>query len=242
MHRLVVLPVATLLLAGCASYTLIPPDDCTRLQRALTGKERDKFLRLSYFVTPFFGDGTKKLLTHVPPEEVRLLQQPDGTPILPGEVEKIIPVNTPVRIVKVEFPTPWVLVERILYTPRTQPWVYLEIPGEPTTHSFILVLRQQIETPEDFIKELERYLSNHDLTPLLSEWPEPVRKAINEKHALQDMPVDALEIAWGYPETKHISYDGKKNRVETWRYPGGRRSAEISEGKAVKLTPGPDRP
>lgn len=223
-----------LLLPGCATYTLLSPEERSTLQRTLTGKDSDKYLRLSYFVTPFFGDGTKKLLTGVLPDQVRLLEQPDGTSISPGPAEKILTAGTPVRIIKVEFPTVWALTERVLYTPRIQPWVYLDVVGEPTTYPFILVLRPQIKTQEEFLAELERYLSNHDLTSLLASWPEPVRAAIKEKNAILDMPADALEMAWGYPEIKRITYEGQ-NKREEWIYPGARRSAQISEGRVLTL-------
>src|SRR5262245_7045834 len=66
---------------GCATYTRLPLEDRGSLERDLTGTHSEKYLRLSYYVTPFFGDASKKLLTPLPPEEVRLLRQPTGAPI-----------------------------------------------------------------------------------------------------------------------------------------------------------------
>jgi len=60
----------------------IPTEERTRLERDLTGKDRERFLRLSYYVTPFFGDATKRLLTAVPPDEVRIALQLSVDPVL----------------------------------------------------------------------------------------------------------------------------------------------------------------
>ncbi len=228
---------ALMLASGCATYTRLPQEDRLSLQRDLTGKHSEKFLRLSYYVTPFFGDASKRLLTPVPPEQVRLLNQPSGTPINPGPVEKILPAGTRVRILKVEFPTAWVTAERILYTPRTQPWIYLEAAGSAEILPLILVLRPGIDSNEEFVAELERYLSNLDPAPILARWSETVRQAVRTKTAIVDMPAEALEMAWGYPDLKRISFfDSVKN--EQWTYPDGQRVAFLADGRVARLEAG----
>jgi len=229
--------VAAALASGCATYTHLPLEDRGNLERDLTGRHSEKFLRLSYYVTPFFGDASKKLLTPVPPEEVRLLNQPSGAPIHPGPVERILPAGTRVRILKVEFPTTWAMAERILYTPRTQPWIYLEAATQPEGLPLILVLRQGIDSSEEFVAELERYLSNLDPAPIISRWSETVRQAVRTKNAVVDMPAEALEMAWGYPDVKRISFsDSVKN--EQWTYPDGQRVAYLADGRVARLESG----
>ncbi len=223
--------------AGCATYTHLPQQDRGILERDLTGKHSEKFLRLSYYVTPFFGDASKKLLTPVPPEEVRLLNQPSGTPIHPGPAEKILPAGARVRILKVEFPTAWAMAERVLYTPRTQPWIYLEAATQPQSLPLILVLRPGIETSEEFLAELERYLSNLDPTPILARWSEAVRQAVRTKNAIVDMPAEALEMAWGYPDVKRISFSDSVKK-EQWTYPDGQRIAYLADGRVARLETG----
>src|SRR4051794_27185727 len=122
MRSLLAALVAAALLSGCATYTALGSDDRASLERDLTGRQSERFLRLSYYVTPFFGDASKRLLTAVPPEQVRLLEQPNGSTVNPGPAERILPAGTRVRISRIEFPTPWAMTERVLYTPRTQPW------------------------------------------------------------------------------------------------------------------------
>lgn len=218
---------------ACASHTQVPADDRAALERELSGRDSQKFLKLSYFVTPFFGDGSKRLLTHVPPDEVRLLNHPDGTPVNPGAVEKILPAGTPVKITKVEFPTSWIVTERVPYTPRTQPWVYLEAADQPRALPFVLVLRQGIDTREQFVTELSRWLSDTDPRAMIEGWTEPVREAVRTKTAVTDMPADALEMAWGYPERIKRELEGDKWK-ETWVYPGKKRVAYLLDGKVVR--------
>lgn len=236
MRRLAcALPLA--LAFGCASQTKMAPQERATVERELTGPASEKYLRLSYFVMPFFGDGSKKLLSHLPPDEVRLVEHPGGEPVNPGAVEKILPAGTRVRITRVEFPTAWVFTERVPYTPRWAPWVYLEVADQPRTHPFILVLRQGIETHQDFLSELGRYLADRDLQPVLSAFSEPVREAIRKKTAVTDMPAEALEMAWGYPEVKRRELQGQSWR-ETWVYPGRRRIAHVVDGRLEKTETG----
>src|SRR5262245_9872490 len=117
-------------LAGCATnQTIVPPEQRASLKRNLEGQ--DRYLKLSFYATPFFGDATKRLLTPVPPEQVRLLEQPNGTPINPGAVEATFPAGTEVRIRALDFPTALAQTERVLVTPRTQPWLTVEVAGTP---------------------------------------------------------------------------------------------------------------
>jgi hypothetical protein len=226
----VTLAVLTL---GCASHTTIPAEERVRLERDLIGRG-DKFLRLSFYATPFFGDASKKLLTSVPPEEVRLLDTPGGEPINPGPIEKILPAATPVRVRQIELPTAWVVTERVLYTPRTQPWVYLDVQGESKEKPFILVLRPQIKSTQDFYAELERFITDQDPTTLMASWSEAVKEAIKTKTALAGMPADALTMAWGIPEKKRFTFV-EAAKHEEWVYPGGKRVAYLIDGVVDRL-------
>jgi len=209
------------------------------LVRELTSKRRDKFLRLSFYVMPFFGDPSKKLLATAPPEEVSLVKQPSGEPVNPGPVETILPAGTRVQITKVEFPTAVVLSERPLNTPRALPWIYLR-RGNRDGAPLILVLKADILSQEEFVAELERYLSDADLTPLLSSWSDVVQLAVRTKTAIIDMSGEALEMAWGYPDRKEISFvDSVRN--EEWIY-GKRRRAYLAEGRVVQRETGKEEP
>lgn len=239
MRHLLILLFCTL--TACASYTTLSPDEMSRIDRSVTQSQQGRFLKLSFYVTPFFGDGTKRLLTAVPPAEVRLLNDTSGNPINPGEVEKILPAGTKVRITKVEFPTALNVTGRLLYSPRTQPWVYLEAENHPKDTPLILVLRPQIKSQAEFDAELERSLVTSDPTEKLEQLPENVQIAIREKRAVLDMTADALERAWGYPERISVRYPEAGTgsaRTEVWTWPGGRRRAELADGQVVRVEGG----
>jgi hypothetical protein len=232
MRRFVL--VALLALSSCAeNQVLVPQSERASLERQLSGAER--YLKLSFFETPFFGDQTRLLLTALQPEEVRLLDNPDGTPINPGPVKQIFPVGTKARIKGIEFPTPLAMTGRVLMTPRYSPWVFLDIAGTPKDSvPYVLVLRMGLKTEADVLAEIDRYLSVDDPTARMTQWQQTVIDAVRSKQAVVDMPSDALEMTWGYPERKEISFEGDR-RKEVWRWPGGKRVAVLLDGRVSEL-------
>ena len=225
---------AALLLVGCTTTQVyIPSEARPGIVRQLEGE--DRFLKVSFFVTPFFGDASKKLLAAVQPDELRLLQGTDGTPIHPGAVEAVFPAGTLVRIKKVEFPSSFTMAERMLMTPRTLVWVHLDVGGTPkTAPPYVLVLRPGIRDEAEFLSEVDRYLGKEDPNPRLVALTDPMREAVLTKRAILDMTADALEMAWGYPESKKYSFEGER-KLETWTWPGGKRVALLSDGRVTEL-------
>lgn len=228
------LPGAVLLLSACAtSQVFVPPDQASALQRSYTGEER--FMRIAFHSTPFFGDSTKKLLSPVSPDQLRLLNNPDGSAVSPGPSERVFPPGTPVRILKIEFPTAYAMSERVLYTPRTLAWVYLDVAGAAKqSPPSVLVLRPGLKDENEVKTEVDRYLSKDDPKPMLEGFSEAVRAAIAEKKAIVDMPADALEMAWGYPERKKLELDGNVKQ-ETWSYADGKKVAVLRDGRVTLL-------
>jgi len=223
-----------LLLTGCATAQVaLPPEQVSSLERRLTND--DRFLRVSCYSTPFFGDDTKKLLTAVLPEQVRLLDDPQGQPISPGAVEATFGAGTPVRITKIEFPSAMVMAQRVLYTPRTLVWVYLDVGGTPKgSLPWVLVLRPGLTSEEELLTELDRYVTREDPTRRMESWPDAMRDAVRSKTAQVGMPGEALEMAWGYPAKKKIELEGDKRR-ETWTWADDKRTALLIDGRVVEL-------
>ncbi len=221
-------------LSACATAQIhLPPEQAASLERDLKGQER--FLRVSMYATPFFGDATKKLLTAVPPEQVRLLDNPDGTPNVPGRVEATFAAGTPVRILRLELPSSLTMAERVLYTPRTLAWVYFDVAGTPkNAPPYVLVLRPGLKEKDELLAELSRFASTESPSKLLDGFSDVVREAVRSKSALLDMPADALEMAWGYPERRKLELDGDK-RKETWTWPGEKRVAVLVDGRVTEL-------
>lgn len=226
--------VGALSLWGCAtSQVFVPPEQAAALQRTMAGEER--YLRVAFFATPFFGDATKKLLSPVSPEQLRLLLNPDGTPVSPGPAERVFAPGTPVRVLQLEFPTAYAMSERVLYTPRTLAWVYLDVGGTPKgSPPFILVLRPGLRDEQEVKSELERYLSKNSVAPQLDGFSDAVRAAVLEKKAIVDMPADAVEMALGYPERKVLELEGAVKK-ETWHYAEGQRLVVLRDGKVSEL-------
>ncbi|MBL8918501.1 MAG: hypothetical protein JNJ54_06540 [Myxococcaceae bacterium] len=226
--------LATVLLGGCAtSQVFVPPEQASALQRTYAGDER--FLKLSFHATPFFGDATKKLLSPISPDQLRLLTNPDGSPVNPGPSERIFPPGTPVRILKLEFPTSWAMSERVLYTPRSLAWVYLDVANTPKqSPPSILVLRPGLKDENEVRSEIDRYLSKENPKAVLDGFSEAVRAAVLEKKAVPDMSAEALEMAWGYPERKKYELEGSAKK-ETWFYADGRKQVVLLDGKVTEL-------
>ncbi|TQF09450.1 hypothetical protein FJV41_44520 [Myxococcus llanfairpwllgwyngyllgogerychwyrndrobwllllantysiliogogogochensis] len=218
---------------GCGNYTRMAPEARTSLQRTLTGPDAEQYLRVSGNVIPFFGDGSKRLLTPYAPDDVRFLDDSNGKPINPGAVERTLPVGTKLRITKVEFPTAWVVAERVLYTPRTWPWVYLAEEGKPDAPPLVLVLPPNLEQPNDFRAEVEKYLSAQNPKSQLEALAPPVRDAVREKRLVANMSADAVRMAWGPPELVRRTLEGTAKNEE-WTYPGGRRKAFITDGRLAR--------
>lgn len=240
MKRLLVV-LLVLLGTGCTSHTQIAPEDRASLEHTLSGPEADRYLRQSMYITPFFGDASKRLLTPYPPQEVLLLNDTKGQTLNPGPVEATLPAGSKVRIRQIEFPTAWVVTERILYSPRTLPWVYVDVQGAPKGPPLVFVLPSTLKTREEVLAEVDRTLTKQDPAAQLAAFPPPVQEAIRQKKSVEDMPAEALEMSWGPPEKLRRTLEGTK-RNEEWIYPGGLRHAFLSDGRLVKVEEKPTPP
>lgn len=217
-------------LAACAGNTLIPEPQRIQIEDDVAGHVR--YLRVSCFVTPFFRDAGKLLLTDQSPDELDLLDRPNGQPMDPGKPLRILPAGSRLRIDRVSFPTAFEVTSRVPLTPRYNPWILLDPPddfsgkGQP----YILVLRPDLRSHDAFLEELGRYLSTEDPSAQLRSFPEPIQKAIAEKHVTVGMTPHEVEMAWGYPERIHM--DGATHS-QLWSWPQGKQRAWFSADALV---------
>ncbi len=216
--------------AGCASHSLIPDEDRIRLERNLPG--RTFYLRQAMYLGPFWSDEARGFLSPGVPDEIPWVVNPAGVPIEPGEPTAIVPVGTRVRILKIEFPTSLNVARRNPVLPRYNPWVYLQVDGVPDKPTPILLLRRDLRSHQEVVAELEQYLSPDDLLPHLRQLPEAVLRAVNEKRLVEDMPAEAVSMAWGLPERKTFR-PSPEGRVEEWIWPFEKRKARIVGGRLV---------
>lgn len=216
------LAAALLALASCAGTTLIPEPQRVQLQDDLAGHVR--YLRVSCYVTPFYRDAGKLLLTDQSPDEIDQIDQPNGQPMNPGAPLQILPAGTRLRIEKVSFPTAFEVTSRVLLTPRYNPWVLLFPPDDFAAQGqpYVLVLHPNLTTHDEFLQELGRYLTTFDPSSELQALPQPVQRAIAEKQLLAGMTTHDVERAWGYPERIHL--DGATH-TQRWLWPEEKQKA-----------------
>jgi hypothetical protein len=226
------------LAAGCASQTKLSAEDRSSLQRDLTAGPV-RYLKTSSYVTPFFGDASKRLLTPYPPDEVRLLNDTQGQPINPGPIQALVPAGATARVLQVEFPTAWAMAERVLYSPRTQPWVYLQVEGAPAGSPIILVLPPRLDTPADVKAALDQYLLEQDPAPRIARFQPRFQEALKQKRVLENMPEAAVSLSWGAPESIRRSLEGQ-HTLQEWVYPGGKRRVFLSDGVVTRIEEGTD--
>jgi hypothetical protein len=233
MKPLLLLPI---FLCACLTTYRMPIEisEQGRLSRSLENQSR--FLRISYFVTPFFGDETKQLLSPVNPAWLHLLEDLDGNPVPPGDIEDLLPAGTLVRILKVEFPNAAAINQRVMYSPRTRPWVY--VATQHSSKPLVLVLKNTFESPDDFQAELNRYLTPLNPSSQIEEFSADEQTAIRTKEALLGIGAQALEMALGYPETKTLVFEGNQ-KTETWIWGGGKKALTLREGRVVSLQSSP---
>jgi hypothetical protein len=212
---------------ACVPRVSVPDEERQRASRELEG--RRCFTKVAVHVGPFFGDGSKLLVSDQPFRELDLLRAMDGSVIAPPAAERVLPPGTPLRVDRVEFPTGWLIAKRVVMTPRYHPWVYLALEGE--ARSLVLVLPQTLSSAEDVRVELERLAGPSDPSPALEDLPDRQRTAIARKDLVEGMSPQAVEMAWGYPERKIVD---RPAGTEEWSWPTGRRNAFLRNGKLLR--------
>ncbi len=223
-----------LLLTGCATANILPEKDRQDVSRALQGQV--VYLRQSNAVMPFWSDQTKLLVNANPPDSIELLDNTSGQPILPGEPVGFLELGTRVYVDKIEFPTGLTVSRRGLFTPREYPWIYLSLVGEKHGRPYVAVLRQGIKSREELLAAFDQSFSKDDPTVLLKNYPPEVAAAIRAKKLMAGMDAEAVQMAWGHPERIRVEQVGGE-RVETWTWPTGKRTATLKSGKLVSTTP-----
>ncbi len=230
MRRLAV-AVAVALLSACVPPSQIPPEGRETVARSLSRQPR--YLRVAVYVAPFFGDGSRVLLSDRPVSELQVLESPDGKPITPPAATRILSPGTPVFVDGVQFPTGSVAWSRPLTTPRYNPWLLATVEG--VAKPAVLVLATENARAEDVLAEVGRVLTPDDPTATFAALPEPVRDAIREKALVEGMTRDAAAMAWGYPD--RIVMD-RPARTEEWHWTNSTRKASFLDDRLVRLDSG----
>jgi hypothetical protein len=214
-------------LASCAPPSLLPAEGRETVVRSLSRQPR--YLRVAVYVGPFFGDGSRVLLSDRPFSELSLLESPGGQSILPPAPTHILSPGTPVFVDSVQFPTGATLWSRPVTTPRYNPWLLASVEGEG--RPAVLVLSSESQSAEDMVAEVGRVLTPADPTPVFAALPEPTRDAIREKALVEGMTRQAAAMAWGHPD--RIVMD-RPTQSEEWFWTGGNRRAAFQDDRLVR--------
>jgi len=219
--------LALALLASCAPLSPLPADGRETVVKAMARQPRH--LRVAVYVGPFFGDGSRVLLSDRPVSELRVLETPDGSPIVPPPPTRVLPPGTPVFVDGVQFPTGSIPWNRPLTTPRYNPWLLATVEG--VEKPAVLVLSASASRPEDVLAEVGRVLTVDDPAAVYGALPENVRDAIRQKELVEGMTRDSVAMAWGYPD--RIVMD-RPARTEEWHWNGGSRKASFLDDRLVR--------
>jgi hypothetical protein len=214
-------------LASCTPPSVLPAEGRETVVRSLSRQPR--YLRVAVYVGPFFGDGSRVLLSDRPISELSLLESPGGQLILPPAPTRILPPGTPVFVDSVQFPTGATLLSRPVTTPRYNPWLLASVEGE--RRPAVLVLSSESQSAEDVVAEVGRVLTPDDPTSIFAALPEPVKDAIREKALVEGMTRQAAAMAWGYPD--RIVMD-RPTQSEEWFWTGGNRRAAFQDDRLVR--------
>jgi hypothetical protein len=230
MRRVLVLVLALGLfpLAACFPRAAILDAERERVQGSLAGRQR--YARVALYAGPLWGDTAKVFLSDQPGAELDLVETASGVPIPPPSPQRVLAPGTPVRIRTVEFPSGWLIAQRVVMTPRYHPWVYLDLGGDARPH--VIVLSQTAATSEEIQSELDRFLTSDDPAPAFGALPPDQRDAILRKEAQEGMTARALEMAWGFPERKRID---RPAGTEEWSWPGGKRRAFLRADRVERI-------
>jgi hypothetical protein len=229
MRSALALALSCLALASCTPPVLVPPEGRETVIRSLSRQSR--YLRVAVYVSPFFGDTGRVLLSDRPLEELSVLEGPGGKPLIPPAAQRVLMPGTPVFVDTVQFPTGAVLWSRPVATPRHHPWLLVWVDGEP--RPAVILLSADAGRAEDLIAEAGRLLTEDDLTPLLRELPQAQRDAIRKKDVVDGMSRSAVAMAWGQPD--RIVMD-RPTGTEEWSWTGSDRKAMFQDDRLARFT------
>ena len=233
--RRVAVAAAIALLSACVPPSQLAPEGRETVVRSLSRQPR--YLRVAVYVAPFFGDGSRVLISDRPVAELQVLESPDGKSITPPPATRILPPGTPVFVDVVQFPTGTIAWSRPLTTPRYNPWLLATVEG--VGKPAVLVLSTENKSASDVLAEVGRVLTADDPTAVYAALPESVREAIRQKTIAEGMTREAVGMAWGYPD--RIVMD-RPARTEEWSWTNSTRKASFQDDRLVRVDSGKGSP
>lgn len=218
---------------SCKTHTVTGRE---RLHLELRYQNLPRQLAMSLHVSPFFRDANRLLLLEDHPDEALLLVNPRGDRIPPGEALEVLPAGTRIRTLRILFPSSLGPIARPLLTPSDRIWVEIAVQGRPARPPYVLVLPPDLDSEEEVVKALDRFLTSSDVASEVAELSEDEQELIKTKELRTGVGARSLELAFGSPALKKIQ--GKNGLVSeewSWRGPEFRRFAFLEDGVVVKV-------
>jgi len=197
-------------------------------------------LRQSLYFGDLYDENEKWLLSPYPFENTSHIVDHKGVPINPRRQKGIIPAGSSFIIEKVEFPDPVTLAQRMLTSPRFNPWVYLrpEPNSEfsrlyPENKPYILPLPLNMTSIEEVHTSIATFLdSNREVRSWLSERRPTIRVAIHQKEIIRGMSQEELIASMGEPYRWFSDEEDSKKTLIAW-YPG--KEAWLKNGQVTEI-------
>ena len=218
-----------LALAACAPRAAIPDAERERVSHELAGQQR--YLARRRVRRAVLGDADRRCSLSRsaarggrPRRDDRRHAHPAAPP------ERVLPPGTPVRVRKVEFPTGWLIAQRVVMTPRYNPWVYVDGRGRARGRSSWCSRRP----PRRSTTSAARSSGSSPRTTRPRSSARCRRSSArrsSKKEPSEGMSARALEMAWGLPEKKRID---RPAGTEEWTWPGGKRRAFFQDDRLVR--------
>lgn len=199
------------------------------------------WLTTSMYAGPFYDDDKQSLMDYRPFFAIDDAETADGYKITPPPHKELIEAGTLLRILRISYPDFKTKLNRPLYSPRQQVWVYFEVAKERGNvtifhhQPYIMVLPAQVVSEADVDEYLQNFISNKDPNSWLLTERNHLQKAIWQKRATLGMTEKHLRAALGPPLSRHVK---KKtftdHAAELWQYPD--LLVVMEDGEVVKVS------
>jgi hypothetical protein len=209
-------------LAACAAQTEMPPVAQASIESHY--QNSTVALKVSCYYGDLYDENEKWLLSPYAFSETSHIVDLAGAPIHPPGQRGIIPIGTRFVITRVEFPTVSAMAQRMLTTPRYNPWIYLKpapqenLPGAERD-TFILLLPMDLKTEAQADAALAKLLGRpKDVQAWLAARSEAAQAEIKHKSAITGMTFDEMVASLGEPQHLFAETTSEGRAIVAW-YP-----------------------
>ncbi len=229
----------SLCISACASSQRLSANSVQALQMRHQGRVVE--LRHSCYYGDLYDDNDRWLLSPYPFAGTSHIVDLHGQPLHPLRQRGLLPAGSRFVVERLEFPSCWNLLSRMLVTPRFSPWVYLRLLDAPPPAAdrppppFIWVLPDDLMDEMAAQEALEAALAPAgSMAPWLAQLRPTAQVAVRHKEMLLGMRQAELEAAMGPPQ-RHFADSLAGKRVQVAWYTTA--EAWLLDGAIVAIKP-----